>query len=241
MERNQYIEELFKAFEANGLSALLSKESADKLYDFSCNLIERNKQFNLTAITDEREIIIKHFVDCASIAPLISDGAKVIDIGCGAGFPSIPLAILRKDVQITALDSTQKRINFVNEQAGILNLENISGVCARAEEYSITNRELFDVCTSRAVARLNILTELCIPYIKIGGSFIAMKSIKGEEELSEAESGIGKLGGRLDLKQADTFTYKEITTQRTLFVIKKERQTPKEFPRKFAQITKKPL
>lgn len=241
MERNQYIEELFKAFEANGLAALLNKESADKLYDFSCNLIERNKQFNLTAITDEREIIIKHFVDSASIAPLISNGAKVIDVGCGAGFPSIPLAILRKDVQITALDSTQKRINFVNEQADILNLENISGVCARAEEYSITNRELFDVCTSRAVARLNILTELCIPYIKIGGSFIAMKSIKGEEELSEAELGIGKLGGHLDLKQADTFTYKEITTQRTLFVIKKERQTPKEFPRKFAQITKKPL
>ena len=241
MDKKQYINELFEAFEANRLDGLLNQNNAEKLYEFSSNLIETNKQFNLTAITDEIEIIIKHFVDCASIAPLIQKNAKVIDIGCGAGFPSIPLAILRSDLKITALDSTQKRITFVNNQAKALNLNNIEGICARAEDYSTQVREDFDVCTSRAVARLNILSELCIPYTKVGGTFIAMKSIKGDEEYAEAKAGIKKLGCELTTKQLDEFKYQEISSQRTLFVFKKVTPTPHEFPRKYSQIVKKPL
>lgn len=241
MNKSDYIEELKQAFEENGLSNLLTEQSAEKLYSFSCNLIEANKQFNLTAITDEREIIIKHFIDCASISPLIHQGATVIDVGCGAGFPSIPLAILRNDLKITALDSTQKRINFVNEQADVLELNNLKGVCERAEEYATMARETYDVCTSRAVARLNVLSELCIPYIRANGSFIAMKSVKGEEELAEATRGITKLGCTLTAKQHDVFEYKGISAQRVLLAFKKVQNTPKEHPRKFSQISKRPL
>ena len=241
MERNQYINELKRAFESNRLSDLLNEDALAKLYDFSCNLIETNKQFNLTAITDEREIMIKHFVDCASIAPFIPIGATVVDVGCGAGFPSIPLSILRDDLKITALDSTQKRINFVNEQANLLSLSNLIGVCDRAEDFASKKRESFDVCTSRAVARLNVLAELCIPLIKTNGKFIAMKSVKGEEEYEEAKAGIAKLGCQLSLKQTDEFEYEGISTQRTLLIFNKNHTTPKEFPRKYAQITKKPL
>ena len=241
MEKDQYIQQLHEAFRANKLEHLLTNDTCEKLFAFSNDLVECNKQFNLTAITDEREIIIKHFIDCASISPLIASNSTVIDVGCGAGFPSIPLAIFRSDITIIALDSTQKRINFVNEQAARLGLCNLNGVCARAEEHCTQNRESFDYCVSRAVARLNVLSELCIPLIKIDGQFIAMKSIKGDEEYAEAKNAISKLGCTLDSKQTDAFEYSGISTQRTLLTFKKIRKTPSEFPRKYSQILKKPL
>lgn len=241
MDKKDYINELKQAFHANGLGHLLNNAKSELLYEFSQNLIDTNKQFNLTAITDEHEIIIKHFIDCASIATLIDNGVTVIDVGCGGGFPSIPLAILREDLKITGLDSTQKRINFVNSQARALNLTNLTGICARAEDFILMHREEYDFCVSRAVARLNVLSELCIPYLKIGGKFIAMKSSKGDEEYSEAQNGIKTLGCALESKQTDAFEYMGISTERKLFVFKKSRATPKEFPRKYSQITRKPL
>lgn len=241
MNYNDYKELLKVAFETNGHKEQISNDSVERFYRFSNLLVETNKQFNLTAITDETEIILKHFVDCASIITHIPTNSTLVDVGCGAGFPSIPVAIMRPDVKVTALDSTQKRIDFVNFASKELGLTNVNGVCARAEEFASAHRECFDVCTSRAVARLNVLAELCIPLVKPNGIFIAMKSIKGGEEYAEATRGIDKLGCSLALSQRDLFSFEGLNAERTLLIFKKERATPREFPRRYAQILKKPL
>ncbi|MBE6583924.1 MAG: 16S rRNA (guanine(527)-N(7))-methyltransferase RsmG [Ruminococcaceae bacterium] len=241
MDYKEYEQQLSRAFELNGLVGLLDSDKSLKLYEFSQILVESNKKFNLTAITDEKEIILKHFVDCVSIAKYIPRSSSVVDVGCGAGFPSIPLSIVREDLKIAALDSTQKRVNFVESVARELNLLNISTVCARAEEHSNTNREKYDVCVSRAVARLNVLAELCIPLVKVGGLFLAMKSVKGDEEYAEAESGIVALGCNLRHTEIDAFSYEGVNSERKLFVLAKTRKTPAEYPRKYSQIVKKPL
>ncbi len=241
MDRNTYIKELYKCFQENGLGSLLDDAKAEKLFRFSVLLIETNKQFNLTAITDEKDIMLKHFVDCASISPLIPKASKIIDVGCGAGFPSVPLAILRDDVEILALDSTAKRIAFVDEVARELDLAHLSAECARAEDFAKDHRESFDICASRAVARLNILSELCIPLVKVGGNFIAMKSIQGDQELIEAKQGIKLLGADLEIMQQDKFTLGDNICERVLFSFKKSSKTPPQYPRKYSQILKKPL
>ena len=166
MEYNQYKQRLYEAFKQNRLDQLLDDDKAEKLFNFSNILIETNKSFNLTAITNENDIILKHFVDCASALEYISDSSTVIDVGCGAGFPSIPLAILNKTLNITSLDSTSKKIGFINSTVKELCLDNITGICGRAEEMAESKRESFDVCISRAVARLNVLSEICIPLVK---------------------------------------------------------------------------
>lgn len=241
MDKQQYISTLLTAFKGNGLDDLLTNESAEKLYLFSNLLIETNKITNLTAITDEKGIILKHFIDCASISRYIPSDATLIDVGCGAGFPSLPLAIIRPDISVTSLDSTGKKINFVNMVASELKLNNINAICTRAEEFAADHRESFDVCASRAVARLNILAELCLPLVKVGGAFIAMKSNKGAEEYSEAANGIKKLGATLDYSREASFLLENDTITRETYVFKKTEHTPKEFPRKYAQMLKKPL
>ena len=241
MDRNEFIELLYKGFEVNGLKEVLCEEAAEKLYDFYVLFVEENKITNLTAITDEVGVVLKHFVDCCSIAPLMNVDAKVIDIGCGGGFPTIPLAIVRPDLEITAIDSTGKKIDFVNKAARCLNLNNVNAISTRAEDYCNENREKFDYCVSRAVARLNILDELCIPFVKDGGSFVAMKSNKGEEELAEAIKGIKALGAEVDTVRKDSFELCDMVTSRELMVFKKTRSTPKQYPRRYSQILKKPL
>jgi len=241
MDFNSYKNEMLSAFATNGLAELLTDDSIEKFYKFHNTLVEVNKQFNLTAITEEKEVIVKHFIDCASIASYIPAGATVIDVGCGAGFPTIPLAILRPDISIIALDSTQKRINFVERTSKSLDLQNVTAICGRAEDFVTTHRESFDICVSRAVARLNILSEICLPLVKVGGAFLAMKSLKGDEEYVEAKSGITKLGGELKQIQSDEFRYSEISMQRKLLVIQKKHPSPAEYPRKYSQILKKPL
>jgi len=241
MERQCFIELLYKTFEENGMKDLLNNESADLLYRFADLLVETNKHTNLTAITDEKGIILKHFADSSTISSHIPQGASVLDVGCGAGFPSVPLAIIRKDLAITSLDSTGKKIDFVLSAKEKLGIDNLNAVCARAEEYATLNRERFDVCTSRAVARLNILSELCIPFIKVGGLFVAMKSDKGAEEAKEAEGGVTKLGAATHGVFEYRLTCAEMAVDREIRLYKKFASTTKQYPRKYSQILKKPL
>ncbi len=241
MEFTQYNDALALAFSQNCPEVKLNTKQAEKFYLLSRTLVKMNKEFNLTAITEENEIILKHFVDCACISSFIPKGSQLIDVGCGAGFPSLPIAILREDVNVTSLDSTSKKVAFISYIANELELQNISAVSARAEEFAILNREKFDVCTSRAVARLNVLDELCLPLVKQGGIFIAMKSSKGEEEYSEASKGIETLGAELSERSFINLKHGGVEIEREIFVFKKLKETPPQYPRKYAQIIKRPI
>ena len=237
----QFCTKLRDAFSENRLSSLLDDEKAKKLFEFYLLLTETNKSMNLTAITSEDEVILKHFVDCAFIAQSIGPNLSVIDVGCGGGFPTIPLSIVRPDLSVTALDSTQKKIDFVQTAANELELGNVTPICGRAEEVITKHREQFDGCVSRAVARLNVLAEICLPFVKVGGYFTAMKSNRGGEEYKEAEKGIKLLGGSLSaLSQAD-LKFAGIHAERELYNFQKTAATPKAYPRRYAQILKKPL
>ena len=232
---------MIESFNQNNLGHLIDDEKASKIYDLYIALIETNKITNLTAITEEKDAILKHFIDSATVCDHIPAGATALDVGCGAGFPSLPLAILRPDVQITSIDSTGKKINFVNSAATKLGLTNIKAICTRAEDFAKANRESFDICTSRAVARLNILAELCIPFVKIGGHFVAMKSGKGIEEHAEAIKGITTLGCKFVDKQELNLFVEESSISREIYIYGKEKTTPAIYPRNYSQITKKPL
>ena len=231
-------------FEKNSLSELLSDKTVQKLYSL-CELLQKaNAQTNLTAIDKTEDIIAKHFADSLIACRHYAQGAKVIDIGCGAGFPSLPLAIVRGDLKITALDSTGKKIDFVRNTAKALGLDNITAVSARAEEYVATEgmRESFDHATARAVSRLNLLSELEMPFVKLGGSFVALKAKDGEAELKEAENGIKLFGGKLDVFEKCTLIECDgYESQRAVIVIKKFSPTPEKFPRAYAKIAKKPM
>jgi 16S rRNA (guanine527-N7)-methyltransferase len=241
MEKKTFIDQLNIGFKANNLTEHLSPESAEKLYLFAELLVETNTKYNLTAITDADGIILKHFIDSASVLRYIPSNSKVADVGCGAGFPSIPIAILRSDVTVKSIDSTSKKTDFVNIAAKHLALNNISAECGRAESLVNVSRETFDVCVSRAVARLNILSELCIPFVKQNGIFIAMKSSKGKEELNEAERGIEKLGCQLESIEKLTLKHRDNEIEREIYTFKKTAATPPMFPRNYSQICKKPL
>ncbi len=241
MDQNDYINYIINSFEKNGLGHLIDPEKAEKLYKLSNHLVETNKHTNLTAITDEKDIILKHFLDSATVCDCFSDEWSVLDVGCGAGFPSLPLAILRPDLKITSIDSTGKKINFVNSTAENLKLTNIEAFCIRAEDFAKSHREIFDACTSRAVARLNILAELCVPFVKRGGLFVAMKSDKGSEEHNEAENSISTLGCKLAGKKTLELSIENSAISREIYSFEKVSHTPSQYPRNYSQITKKPL
>ena len=196
-EKN-FISQITKVFSLNGLSALLSRERCDAFYRLTLRMLCENEKYNLTAIVDPDKIILNHYADCATLALKLKKGATVIDVGCGAGFPSLPLAIVRPDLKILAVDSTAKRINYVTETAAILGLDNVTAKVMRAEDggKSPEYREKFDYATARAVAEMRVLTELALPFVKIGGEFVAMKGKNAEFELSSAKKAIATLGGR---------------------------------------------
>ena len=202
-------------------------------------LVTTNKVMNLTALTEERDVIIGHFADSLAAAETIPEGAKVIDVGCGGGFPTLPLAIVRPDVSIVALDSTAKKLVFVSETAKALGLR-VETLASRAEDAAKEDkyREKFDVCISRAVARLNILDEICLPFVKRGGLFIAMKGQSADEEYAEAKKGIATLGGELVENKKSTLAD---FGARALLVIEKKSETPIKYPRMYAKIKKSPL
>ena len=227
--------ELIKTlFHENGMGKFADKADAFKI--LLDDLLVFNESTNLTAITEPREVIIRHFIDSLTAADEIPVGATVIDVGCGGGFPTLPLAIARPDLSSTALDSTAKKLVFVDNMARKLSL-NVKTLARRAEEIPEC-RENYDVAISRAVARMNLLVELCLPQVKVGGKFIAMKAQSGEEELAEALGGIEKLGGKL--AKTASFTLAD-AGERYLITVDKTAPTPSAYPRPWGKIKKKPL
>lgn len=224
-----------------GLSALGGTATEEQLLQFkkySDMLKEWNSKINLTAITDDDGIAVKHFLD--SILPLycadFASGAKLADIGTGAGFPGLPIKIMRPDIEVTLIDSLQKRINFLNEVCSQLGLSNIRCIHGRAEELGKDNayRESYDIIVSRAVANLKVLCEYCLPFVKINGIFIALKSENSDEELNSARAMIGTLGGKIEeIKEA---ALPESDIVRRLIVIRKDSHTPPQFPRRANKI-----
>ena len=181
------------------LGIKLSKEQAGMFFNYMNLLLEWNEKINLTAITEEKEVIVKHFVDSLTISKYIPEGASLIDVGTGAGFPGIPLKIIRDDLKITLLDSLQKRINFLDVVIKELKLKNIETIHARVEEFGKNSkyRESFEVATSRAVANLSTLTEYLLPLVKVGGIAVCMKGSSIEEELETSKKAINVLGGKV--------------------------------------------
>ena len=224
-----------------GLTALdLDPAAADKLACYAELLLEKNKVMNLTAITAPRDVATLHLLDCAALAAQLDlSGKRVIDVGTGAGFPGMVLAILTPDARFTLLDSLGKRVDFLKEVQTDLELKNVTCVHARAEEFAAQQRETFDVATSRAVAQLSVLSELCLPLVKVGGQFIAMKSVDTEDEIAAAKSAIKTLGGHI--VKVEDYTIPTSDVVHRLVIVEKVSPTPRAYPRAFAKIKKAPL
>lgn len=213
----------------------LTSEQGTQLCAFGEALIEKNKVMNLTAITEPQAVAKLHFADCLALLKMTDfHGKTVIDVGCGAGFPGVPLKIGEPSMKLTLLDSLQKRIAWLTELLPALGVE-AKCVAARAEEYGY--REQFDIATSRAVARLPILAELCLPFVKVGGCFLAMKAAAAREELEEAKRAIAVLGGKLER----VVEYEIDGAERCVLLIRKCKPTPPQYPRRFAKIKQNPL
>ena len=219
----------------------IDKEKADLFEEYKEILLDWNEKINLTAITDEKEIILKHFIDSASILKYIEDGEKVIDIGTGAGFPGIPLKIMNNGLNITLVDSLNKRVNFLNEVINKLNLNNICAIHARAEELGRDNnyREMYDVATSRAVANLSTLLEYLMPFVRVGGRCICMKGPNIDEELNNAKNAIKELGG--EIEKIDNFYLPNSDIERNIIIIKKISKINFKYPRKAGIPAKEPI
>ena len=240
MERTEFISKCVDCFKANSLGQFCDEKTSETLYLMVKNLLEVNAVMNLTAITDEEEIIVKHLADSLSAAELIPVGAKVLDVGCGGGFPSLPLAIARPDLEITALDSTAKKTKYVAESAALLGLSNLKTLTGRAEAlaYEPQYREKFDLVIARAVASLPVLCELCIPFVKIGGQMLAMKAKLDESESTDAPKVLG--ASPFEKHMFELKSSRE-TDSRLLLVSNKIKPTPRSYPRPYAKIKNQPL
>lgn len=221
----------------------LDNEKIEKFIKYKDLLLDWNKKINLTAITDEREIILKHFVDSLSVACGINffDGINIIDVGTGAGFPGIPVKVFYENSNITLLDSLNKRIQFLEEVVKKLNLKNVICIHSRAEDagQSEIYREMYDLCVSRALADLSVLCEYCLPFVKVDGIFVSLKGPDITDELENAKEALNILGGEVVEVKKITIPETEIT--HSLIIIKKVRHTPTKFPRKSGKIVKSPI
>lgn len=223
------------------LGVKLSKEQAGMFFNYMNLLLEWNEKINLTAITEEKEVIVKHFVDSLTISKYIPVGASLIDVGTGAGFPGIPLKIIRDDLKITLLDSLQKRINFLDVVIKELKLKNIETIHARVEEFGKNSkyRESFEVATSRAVANLSTLTEYLLPLVKLRGIAICMKGSSVEEELENSKKAINVLGGKVS--NVFEFDLPKTDIKRNVVIVDKINKTPSKYPRKPGMPSKEPI
>ncbi|SNS54377.1 16S rRNA m(7)G-527 methyltransferase [Anaerovirgula multivorans] len=225
------------------LGAQIEEKQIHQLLKYKDILLEWNQKMNLTAIEEEKEVIIKHFLDsisCVKIEQLRNNG-KLIDVGTGAGFPGIPLKVIFPQLKLTLLDSLNKRINFLKEVCLQLQLEEVEFIHGRAEDYGQEKRyrETYDYAVARAVAPLNILVEYCLPFVKVGGYFICQKGKALQEELLEAEKAIKVLGGKIVDKEDITLPFSDIT--HSILLIEKTKQTSTKYPRKAGLPTKNPI
>lgn len=237
----KYFELMKNACDSVGMN--FDEDKYNKFITYKKLLQEWNEKINLTAITEDEEVIKKHFIDCikAFSENQFKEAKTLIDVGTGAGFPGLPIAIMREDLNITLLDSLNKRVNFLNIVKNSLNLTNVTTIHSRAEDGARNKelREKFDIATSRAVANMAVLSEFCLPYVKVGGYFIALKGPAITDELNDAKNAIGTLGGKLI--EVIEVSVEGTDLKHNLVVIKKVKETPKTYPRKAGSITKKPI
>lgn len=227
--------------ESEKINIVLDDKQLESFYNYMNLLIEWNEKINLTAIIETNEIITKHFIDSLTAAKYIEKSNTIVDIGTGAGFPGIPLAISNEGLKVTLVDSLNKRINFLNEVTNELELKNVISIHSRAEDFGKEkqNREKFEVAISRAVARLNILVEYLLPAVKVGGKCICMKGPDSQEEIKEAEVAIELLGGKIE--KIEEFCLPDTDIKRTIIIINKIKNTPDKFPRKAGIPAKEPI
>lgn len=219
----------------------LDESGCSRLCEYGRLLLEKNQVMNLTAITQPEAVARLHFCDCLAITKYVPlQGKSLIDVGCGAGFPGLPLKIAQPKLDLTLLDSLGKRVDWLDETCHALGLE-ASCVNGRAEDMALLPeyRERFDIATARAVARLNILAELCLPFVKVGGCFAAMKGIDSEEEIAEAKAAIKLLGGKIEA--VEDYDLPGAEAPHRLVIIRKLTGTPRQYPRRYAKIKKEPL
>lgn len=239
MEKDEFFYKLQN--QVQKIDIKLTNKQLNEFYTYMNLLIEWNKNINLTAITEPEEIIKKHFIDSLTISKNIQKDSSIIDVGTGAGFPGIPLKIVREDINVVLLDALNKRLNFLNEVIKENKLENIETVHFRAEEIGKNKkyREKYDIATSRAVAQLNILVEYLLPLVKVGGKCICMKGSNVEEELKNSKKAITLLGG--EIEKIEEFILPDSDIKRNVIIIKKVNSTPAKYPRKPGTPAKEPI
>lgn len=240
--------EVFKKSLQNGASLVglsLTPEVMENLAKFNRLVMEWNQKFNLTSITEDKESAEKHFIDSLLLAKVVGEQIntkiKMCDVGSGAGFPGVPIKLAFESVDLTLLDSLNKRISFLQFVIDQFKLNNVSAVHARVEDFAnmTVHRENYDVVTSRAVARLNVLAEYCLPLVRVGGQFLAMKGPDAGNEVEEAEKAVATLGGKIE--SVNKFILPFSNDERNIVVIQKLKSTPKIYPRKAGIPSKKPL
>lgn len=227
--------------EAQKINIELDKNQIEKFYKYMKLLIEWNEKINLTAITNRKDILVKHFIDSLTIQRYLGDAVNIIDVGTGAGFPGIPIKIVNPNLKVVLVDSLNKRINFLQDVIKKLNLDNIEVIHARAEDLGQNKkyREAFDIVTSRAVANMSVLSEYLLPLARVNGKCICMKGSDIEEELENSKYAINLLGGKIE--QVDKFELSNERIGRNIIIVKKLKNTPNSYPRKAGTPAKKPL
>ena len=223
------------------INVQLNDEQIKKYFEYMTLLLDWNEKINLTAITEMDDVILKHFIDSMTVFKYIENEESIIDVGTGAGFPGIPIAIMKEDVKITLLDSLNKRINFLNEVCSELKINNVETIHGRAEEIGKNkeHREKYDIAVSRAVANMSTLSEYLIPLVKIGGKCICMKGSEIEQELEQAKFAIKELGGKIE--KVEKFTLPDSDMERNIIIIKKIKETSNKYPRKAGMPSKDPI